>query len=817
MPTSLQDLVHDIRVSSTMLLFGAGSSIPSHAPSVKELIDHLSAKFRQSSDGFNLAEFTQLIEKKTNDRRRLITEVRHLFKGLKPTSGLLNLPLYDWKSIYTTNYDNLIELSYQKKRKSLPVITCDFDFSVSSRSVDTRLFKMHGTIEKDVSFGDTSRLILTEGDYDLIYDYREHIYNTLKADLAESDLIIIGHSLADNDIKSIVTQAIKLNQQAYFSGRITLLMYQRDEDRALLYEGRGLKVVFAGIDEFFAELAKSSPGPLFDYKPSDNPIEKQISLVPTVVDVAHEIETGKSDVSRMFNGWPASYADISNGLTFSRSASDKIYDYVVSGDGIAAALLGASGVGKTTAIRQLLIRLNGSGYLCWEHKGDAYFEASEWNDFADYLAEINRHGVIFVDEAHHHLREINDLVDSLAGRQSKHLFVLVSSARNNWQPRVKTPQFFKNGRQFFLSKLDSPEIDRLLVLVEQKDELLHLVEESFAGFTRTEKRRRLAERSEADMFVCMKNIFAHDSYDDIILREYASLPETLQEVYRLVSALETLGVRVHRQLVIRLLGIPMASTLAFLDGLTDIINEYTISDKHHIYGWRGRHTVISGIITKYKFNNKTELVSLIDKVIDNTLPSYEIERKSAIDLCNIDTGIPKVADKKTQNRLLRKMISTLPGERVPRHRLIRNLTESGMFDQAATEIRIFEKDFKVDAPVSRLKIALLVARAVDTPGILLPDRLTILDQAKNLALTSIKKHSYAKGIFAAYCEVGINILRLSGSYDVFNDALKQLKAAELRLGDPDIANIVRRYERLEASYSISEPHEDGTPLVLDLE
>src|SRR3954470_13712515 len=35
---------------------------------------------------------------------RLIQELRSQFKGLRPTGSLLNLPLYAWKSIFTTNY-----------------------------------------------------------------------------------------------------------------------------------------------------------------------------------------------------------------------------------------------------------------------------------------------------------------------------------------------------------------------------------------------------------------------------------------------------------------------------------------------------------------------------------------------------------------------------------------------------------------------------------------------------------------------------------------------------------------------------------------
>jgi hypothetical protein len=206
MPVSLAALVKDTQADSTILLFGAGSSIPSGAPSIGVIIDHLSRKFNQQSKGFSLSELTDLIEQKTKDRRRMIVELRAMFSRAKPTGGLLNLPLYSWKSIYTTNYDTLIEQSYAKKHISLAVYSSNFDFTVGPKQNTTKLFKLHGTIDQDVSLGHNARMVLTGNDYNHTHDYRQHLFNTLKADLAESKLIIIGYSLGDPDIKEIVAQ-----------------------------------------------------------------------------------------------------------------------------------------------------------------------------------------------------------------------------------------------------------------------------------------------------------------------------------------------------------------------------------------------------------------------------------------------------------------------------------------------------------------------------------------------------------------------------------------------------------------------------------
>jgi hypothetical protein len=259
--------------------------------------------------------------------------------------------------------------------------------------------------------------------------------------------------------------------------------------------------------------------------------------------------------------------------------------------------------------------------------------------------------------------------------------------------------------------------------------------------------------------------------------------------------MENAGVKVHRQLVIRILNIPASSVSGALEGLTDIISEYDVNDKESIYAWRARHNVIASIITRYKFNDIDKMIALFEQVIRNLQPTYDIEVMTIRELCNIDTGIPSIPVKETQNRLLRMMISTAPGERVPRHRLIRNLISSGDYDRAETEIRVFETDFSLDGPVYRYKVNLMVARASRSPGLMREDRITILEEGRDLALTGMSRFSLNKSLLAAYAELGIEYYRIIGSYVVFDDALNRLRDAGERLGDPDIDRILSRLTR----------------------
>jgi hypothetical protein len=185
----------------------------------------------------------------------------------------------------------------------------------------------------------------------------------------------------------------------------------------------------------------------------------------------------------------------------------------------------------------------------------------------------------------------------------------------------------------------------------------------------------------------------------------------------------------------------------------------------------------------------------MDKVIDAIVPTYEIEIRSIIELCNIESGIARIPDKAVQNRLLRRMVSVAPGVRVPRHRLIRNLIEIGDFDQAQTEIRIFDKDFGRDGPVARYRVNLMVARATRSPGIMLEDRLIILEEARETAAAAVRRYPHNPAVFAAYCDVGFEMFKLTGRLDVYDEAMERLRDAEARLGDPEITHTIRRFER----------------------
>jgi hypothetical protein len=804
-PVEISTLTRQLEPTRTVLLFGAGSSIPSGAPSVASLQDHFEKIFGIPASGYSLAEQTGIIEARTRDRAKLISELRSQFTKLRPAGAVLNLPLYKWKSIYTTNYDELIEECYRRKEASCSVYTTNFDFGLRDDPDSVQLFKLHGTLTRDEAFGDRSRMILTQGDYDLTEQYREQLYDRLKSDLAGAHLIIIGHSLADHDIRAMVDRAVRLKISSGAQTRITLLMYTRDEGRATLYESRGLDVCFGGLDDFFGGMVQHIVGATVLATGTSDPLDAVPALRTSTIDVAHSLNL-TPDPKSMYNGWPATYADIRTGLTFQRDiARDIQRQFTAPGGKTIAILLGASGVGKTSAARQALAALSDM-HLCWEHKSDRPLMPNKWQEVATILKKTEKSGILLIDNAHDDLGEANELAELLKEDNNSALKLILVSTNHQWNTRVKASSIHKDSKQFYLSIVGTTEIDRLITLVDTRAEFRPLISNNFFGYSRDEKRRRLIQTCSADMFVCLKNIFSSERLDDILLREFADLDTGSQEIYSAVAAMESAGVHVHRQLVIRLLGIRADIIGATLSKLEDIIHEEAVNEREGIYAWHGRHRVIMQIIAEHTYYDKRRKLDLFNTIVDAIRPSYDIEIRTLRALCNVETGLATIGDRKQQNDLLRKMISIAPGERVPRHRLLRNLIEMGEYPDADAELRIFQKDFKMDGPAMRYAIVLATARAVRSPGLMREHRIALLEKAREIAAAGADRFSRSRGVLTAYCETGIEIAKLTGRREVFDLAIEKLKEGEEKIGDPKITQDIRTFMRRMADIA-TEPAE----------
>jgi hypothetical protein len=235
----------------TTLLFGAGASIPSGGPSGADIVQRLCDQLTTDLIGSDLSEIAQVFENKYG-RLALVTEIRNMLDGLRPTSGLLLLPQFPWYEIYTTNYDTLVEQAYAANNVNLNVHRSNYD-ATKRFTEATSLYKIHGCITQDAADGHRSRMIITENDYDELEAYRQSLFNTLRSTMVNLDTVIVGQSLADRHLKELAKKVASLRQEGV-QGRVFLMVYSYSADRAAIYENWGIRVVHGDLDQLLKAL-----------------------------------------------------------------------------------------------------------------------------------------------------------------------------------------------------------------------------------------------------------------------------------------------------------------------------------------------------------------------------------------------------------------------------------------------------------------------------------------------------------------------------------------------------------------------------------
>lgn len=794
-------LAQTITPNQAVLLLGAGASIPSGAPTGAALARYLATRLTPPPEGDDLAEVSGIYENRLG-RAALVESVRTRLADLKPTGGLLALPDFDWRAIYSTNFDRLVEDAYQGAKRELAVIRSNFDFS-RSQAQSAHLYKIHGCLTQDVADGSHSRMLLTEADYDEVAKYRQALFNSLAQHMMTADTLIVGQSLRDTHLKDLAKEVSALREQGV-PGRVFLLAYEYDEDRAQLYAQRGIIVIQGALEHLLLALTRAGRGaPRVAHSTSTRaPDSLPSQLVTTTVNVLHAAELTASP-TRLFNGSPATYADIQHGFTIRRAVENRLQAAQTGARGFLVVLSGAAGVGKTSLARALMLRRAQEGFACWEHSNSFPLDADGWLEVEAALRAANRQGILLIDDCAPHLSAVNRLVDGLGTLERPHLRVLLTANSTVWKTRAKSKYFFTRGSLERLSLLTDLDISEMVNLVDQQAEIRKLVEDDFLLLGRLDKVRRLRDRCSADMFVCLKNIFRNENLDNILLQEFADLEPPARDVYRHVAAVQAMGGKVHRQLVVRLTGVDAGGLQGLLGQMEDVVGEYDVNHSMGLYGWATRHDVIAAVIATYKFAEQDELYQLLERLIEGLNPTVHIELETARAIASNDMGINRLSDVERQKVLLHKLIAVVPAERTPRRRLVRLFLKENDLPEADRAITNSRKEIGEDNIINRYRAILAMRRAEHLAGILDEDRQAMLLEAERLAKACISRQPTDRYNYRALADVGVVFAKRFSMLRVLDEAIVAMRGAESDIPDPDFAQERGRLEAQRRRYAVT--------------
>jgi hypothetical protein len=187
--------VYSVQVlnGAASLFVGSGVSRDSGFPSWKSLLqpcaDELNISLDDKSDLYAIAQY--YINKNTDSelRRQFVDAIN----TYRPENPLLNLLLeIPYNSIWTTNYDKLIEKRLEKKYIGCNVIADDKDLANISNGSRINVYKMNG----DVS--NTQSMVITKNDYEHYMQKHPLLLTFLKRELVSSTFLFVGYSFADS-------------------------------------------------------------------------------------------------------------------------------------------------------------------------------------------------------------------------------------------------------------------------------------------------------------------------------------------------------------------------------------------------------------------------------------------------------------------------------------------------------------------------------------------------------------------------------------------------------------------------------------------
>lgn len=797
MPISLGDLAAAVSAQRPALLLGAGASVPSGAPAANELGNMLAKILSPEISGqeIPLSTLTELIEIKRG-RRPLVDEIRKIFVGLQATGGILALPLFPWKTIYSTNYDQLIENAFTAQHKHLEIIRSDYDYPAIDQANENFLYKIHGCLSQDRSLGDHGSMVLTDSDYTNPSTYRENIFKRLELDIFGRGILIIGQSLRDKHLSDMVRLAASKQESYGYRNKVKLLCYEADPNLALLFESKNIQIAFGGIDQFMdALLSQNNEHINLSTTSSRENLALPASIVSSSMSVIAEIEK-RPRIDGMYNGRPATYAEIRHGYTFARDIENELSTKFRLGHRILP-VIGVAGVGKTTATRRFVFERHSEGSHAWEHRTGFRLRPDAWASVHRNLLERKETGFLLIDEVNTEQRQANQLLEAV--RTPEHekfgLFIITTAEISQWAPRQKSPDFFKYGEPLRISRLSETEIDSLLRLIGDAKEIRRLISQSFRSKTPAKQKKELLRRSQGDMFVSLKTLFSTESLDWILLNEYAALEEYPREIYKIVSALEAAGLTVHRQLVLRLLNISPNYLSSYLSSLDGLVEEHDNRSSDGIYVWQTRHKRIAETISKYKFSDLKDLLELLNKVAENINPSVDLERRFIADVCNSEFGIRRLPNAEDRIELYEKLIKLDPKNRVPRHRLIGELLEKDDLHLASVTIADAESTVGSDPPIQRYK-CLLNIELSQQAGLMDEDRRALLRIAKSEAEKGIKLYQDSMYQYFAFNDAAKQWHILTNSHEWLEESLTNLRKASDRLLDPRIREEASATERI---------------------
>ena len=212
----ISDFVDEMEANNAAIFAGAGLSFKSGCVDWKGLLAEFAEKLdldiNKESDLISLAQY--YLNKKANNRHALNKKILRAFHhGKKPNENhkiLARLPI---STFWTTNYDRLIEKSFEDAHKIVDVKYTTEHLAQTIDDRDVILYKMHGDVENP------RNAIISKDQYEEYFNTHGAFINALSGDLVSKTFLFIGFSFTDPNLDYIFSRirvTFRENQREHY-------------------------------------------------------------------------------------------------------------------------------------------------------------------------------------------------------------------------------------------------------------------------------------------------------------------------------------------------------------------------------------------------------------------------------------------------------------------------------------------------------------------------------------------------------------------------------------------------------------------------
>ena len=211
----IKEYTRALRDGNAALFVGAGASRAAGYVDwkqlLKEIAEDLDLDVDRESDLIALAQF-HVNHRQGRDRINQLL-IDEFLEDVQLTSTHEWIASLSLDTVWTTNYDDLLEKAFEAAEKRIDVKRRAVDFATTRRRTDVTIYKMHG--DKTAP----AEAVLTKDDFETYNKEREVFTIALKGDLTKKTFLFIGFSFADPNVMYLlgrVKQLLETNSRQHY-------------------------------------------------------------------------------------------------------------------------------------------------------------------------------------------------------------------------------------------------------------------------------------------------------------------------------------------------------------------------------------------------------------------------------------------------------------------------------------------------------------------------------------------------------------------------------------------------------------------------